>query len=147
MTTLTDGVLRVERDLAKEKGPFSLLALFLREDAPNKWDLVVSAPWTERDKEAALRMISDKVAKVLEPPEVLAISRIVLVEPTSPAVEAINRAFPVEHSVVEVKDSTFFGLEIKHAHIFASARLAPDALQRPPPGKAVRRTRRKAAHS
>lgn len=146
MSTLPDSLLAVEKELAKENGPFSLFALFLREDAPNKWDLVVSAPWTERDKGAALRVISDKMTSLLDPTDLLAISRIALVEPDNPAVETINRAFKVEHGSVEVKDSSFFGMAIKHAHIFASTRVASAVPPQPPAEKTNRRTRRKAAH-
>ena len=32
-------------EAASERGAFTAFALFLREDAPGVWDLVVSAPW------------------------------------------------------------------------------------------------------
>lgn len=145
MNPLVEHLLQVEKALSAEKGAFSLFALLLREDAAEKWDLVVSAPWVESDKEAALRLVSARVREVLSPSELLAVSRIVLVEPTSPAVVAINRATRAEHSTVEVRDSNFFGLAIKHAHIFASVR--PDAAAPPKasPNKALQRTRRKRA--
>ncbi len=146
MNALTDSVLKIEKNLCEEKGPLSLFALFLREDAPDKWDLVISAPWVQKDKELALNLISTKVREFLKPPELFSVSRIVLVEPTSPAVAAINRAFKVQHSAVEVKDSNFFGLAIKHAHIFASANLNNNAPQKRKPNKTTQQKRRKAAH-
>lgn len=145
MNPLVDHLLQIEKVLSAEKGAFSLFAIFLREDATDKWDLVVSAPWVEFDKEAALRLISTRVRKVLTPSELLAVSRIVLVEPTSPAVVAINRAFHVEHSTAEVRDSNFFGLAIKHAHIFASTRQDAAVPSKSLPNKALQRTRRKPA--
>ena len=33
----------VEREVSSEKGDFRLFALFLREDAQDRWDLLVSA--------------------------------------------------------------------------------------------------------
>jgi len=145
MNPLAEHLLQVEKELSDEKGPFALFALFLREDAADKWDLVISAPWVETDKEAALRLISAKVRRVLSPTELLAVSRIVLVEPASPAVAAINSAFRVEHSTVEVRDSNFFGLAIKHAHIFASARQDAAMPAEPSPNKVLQRKRRKPA--
>jgi hypothetical protein len=142
MNDLVNNVLQVERSLSAEKGAFSLFALFLREESVEKWDLVISAPWIETDKEDALNLISSKVREALNLSELLAVSRIVLVEPTSPAVVAINRAFAVDHSSVEVRDANFFGLAIKHAHIFAS-RQQESAV--PSPNRALARLRRKQA--
>lgn len=53
MNSLVEDLLKIEKSLSAEKGAFSLFALFLREDAAGKWDLVISAPWVEADKEAA----------------------------------------------------------------------------------------------
>lgn len=145
MNPLVEHLLHVEKALSAQKGAFSLFALFLREDAADKWDLIVSAPWVEADKEAALRLISTKVREVLAPSELLAVSRIVLVEPTSPAVMAINRAFHVEHTTAEVRNSNFFGLAIRHAHIFASTRQNSAAPRSLTPNKALQRPRRKPA--
>jgi hypothetical protein len=146
MKSFVESVLKIERSLSKERGPFSLFALFLREDAPDKWDLVISAPWVESNKEAALRVVTAKARKLLVPPDILSLSRIVIVDPKSAAVEAINRAFHVEHSRLEVRDSNFFGLSIKHAYIFSSTRV--ETAVAPPPGspnKTVQRSRRKRA--
>lgn len=142
MSSLVESVLRVKKQLSAEKRMFSLFALFLREDAPEKWDLVISSPWVEADKEAALNLISSKVRKVLTPAELLAVSRIVFVDPMSPSVQAINRAFHVEDATVEVRDRNFFGLAIRHAHIFASVRADSTVSARPAPNKSLRRERR-----
>ncbi len=145
MNVLVERVLEVEKALSEHQGAFSLFALFLREDAPEKWDLIASAPWIEVNKEKALRVISDSVRQHLKLPELFAISRIVLVEPASPAVDAINRAFDAHHATIEVQSSNFFGLAIKHAYIFASKRLERLPVKKSAPNKAVQRTRRKAA--
>lgn len=142
MKAPTDALLQVERSVSEEKGPFALFALFLREEAPEKWDLVVSAPWIEKDKGSALRLISERVKTSLTASDLPLISRIVVADPSDPAVDAINRAVKVEHSSVEIKDSTFFGLQIKHAHIFSSKRGSSQA-QQPTPNYALHRTRRK----
>ena len=144
MKAPTDALLQVERSVAAEKGPFALFALLLREEAADKWDLVVSAPWIEENKGAALKLISERIKGSLASSDLPTISRIVIADPSDPAVDSINRAISVEHSVVEVKDSTFFGLQIKHAHIFASNRPAAHARQ-PTPAYALQRTRRKRA--
>ena len=55
MKAFAEKLVPVERQIAAEKGAFLLFALFLREDAPDVWDLVVAAPWIEANKSEALR--------------------------------------------------------------------------------------------
>ena len=109
MKAPTDTLLEIERAISHERGPFTLFALFLREEALEKWDLVVSAPWIEKDRRSALKLLSDRVQASLSASDLLSISRIVLADPSDPAVDAINRTVRVGHSTVEVKDSTFSG--------------------------------------
>jgi hypothetical protein len=145
MRAPTDALLQIERSVAAEKGPFALFALFLREEAPlEKWDLVVSAPWIEENKGIALRLISERIKTSLTASDLLMISRIAIADPSDPAVDAINRAVRVEHSAVEIKDGTFFGQRIKHAHIFASNPAVTQARQ-PTLKYALQRARRKRA--
>lgn len=124
MKDLADKIANVEREIAKEKGPFALFALFLREDAPDRWDLVISAPWAGEDKRETLNYLVAEIKSHLKPEDLISLSRIVVVEPSDEPVRAINRAIDVEHGKVEVKDSQFFGLPIKHAYIITSKRAA-----------------------
>jgi hypothetical protein len=144
MRVPTEALLQVERSISAEKGPFALFALFLREEAPEKWDLVISAPWIEENKGPALKLISERIKTSVAPSDLPIISRIVVADPADPAVDAINRAISTEHSAMEIRDSTFFGHRMKHAHIFASNSAAAVARQ-PTPNYALPRTRRKRA--
>jgi hypothetical protein len=125
MNSFVEHLRDVERSLTAERGAFSLFALFLREDSPGKWDVVVSAPWIGSDLEGALRLMSMKVKVSLKLSEQLAISRVVIVEPDSAEVLAINAAYVIENSVEEVRDAIFFGLAIKRAYILSSVRQEP----------------------
>ena len=51
----------LERDIASEKGEFSLFALFLREDADDKWDLLASASWLEANNRASLAYLVNQL--------------------------------------------------------------------------------------
>jgi len=115
---------KLEASVAASKGAFSLFALFLREDVPDRWDLIVSAPWIT-DQKAALSYLLDRIKTELGPAELTNLSRIVFVEPDDVAVQNLNRAISIEHGSVEVKDSNFFGLPIKHAFIITSKRSEP----------------------
>jgi hypothetical protein len=143
MTTLTDALRKVERSVAKEKGPFTLFALMLPEDKPLEiWDLVVAAPWIEKDRALAMKLLADRVTSSLDSEGLLMISRIVLADPYDPAVDAIGREIKVGRSPVLVKDETFFGYPMKRAHFFA-ARRARARVRRAGSGRASHRPRRK----
>jgi len=120
MKEIVEKLVQAEQEMAAERGSFLLFALLLREDAPDVWDLVVASSWIAKDKADSLRYISDKVRLVLDADELVKLSRIVLIEPDSPALAAFQQAINVEHGVVEIRDSAFSGLPIKHAYLITS---------------------------
>ena len=112
---------KLELDISASRGDFALFALFLREDVPDRWDLIVSAPWVSNEK-AELSYLVDKIKSVLGPNALTQLSRIVFADPTDLEVQSLNKAIRVEHGSVEVIDSNFFGLPVKHAFIITSKR-------------------------
>ena len=108
--------------VSAEKGDFVLFGLFLREEAPDKWDLVVSAPWLEEGKLLALGEFIKKITPIVGEQELLALSRIITLNHDDPNLEAILRAFSVENGSLELKDSTLFGMGIKRAYIIRAKR-------------------------
>ncbi len=125
-----DKFAQLEKSMSEDRGPFWLFALFLREDAPDTWDLLIAAPWTQGKVKEALQYTVEKLKQAFEPSPLTELSRIVVVDKDNPFLEAMNRAMRVEHSVAEVRDSNFFGLQIKHAFIISS--LSP-SLENPVP--------------
>lgn len=112
----------LESGIARERGAFVLFALFMREDAPDRWDLIVSAPWIGSDTRNAVEYLVNQIKSRLDEQDLTSLSRIVVVDPLDAAVQAFNRAVQIEHGGVEVRDSNFFGLPVKHAFIITSAR-------------------------
>ena len=125
---LTQKFAELESRIAEEKGAFALFALFMREDAPDRWDLIVSAPWLGDDKRAAVNYFVAQIKSRLGEQDLTSLSRIVVVDPEDAAVQALNRAIQTEHGSVEVRDSNFFGLPVKHAFIITSKRPPAPAL-------------------
>ena len=119
-----DGFVQLERSVSREKGEFALFALFAREDLPDRRDLVVAAPWVRSQEEGAEYLVQE-IQKLLSSAVLTDLSRIVIVKPSDPPVEAINRAIHVQHGRAEVRDSGFFGVPIKHGYVITSQRLAP----------------------
>lgn len=86
-------------------------------------DVVVSAPWIEKDKKEALTFIAKPIQSKLADSELSNISRIVIVDKSNPALDAVHKAANVAHGAIEIRDSVFFGLPIKHAFLITSQRL------------------------
>jgi hypothetical protein len=127
MRDLLGKFVELERRLSQERGEFALFALFLREDASDKWDLIVAAPWIEGDRKEALAYITTQIQQLFNAEELVRLSRVVLVDQSNPAITTINQAINCQHGQNEVRDSNFFGLQIKHAYIITSQRLNVDA--------------------
>jgi hypothetical protein len=122
ITELIEKFAELESQISAERGDFALFALFMREDAPDRWDLIVSAPWAGGDKRSTVDYFVTQIKSRLGEQVLLGLSRIVVVDPENAAVQAFNRAIRIEHGRLEVKDSSFFGLPVKHAYIITSRR-------------------------
>ena len=122
MRQLVEKLKSLECEISSDKGEFALFGLFLREDAQDRWDLLVSAPWLDAAKKESLEFIVNQLRLSLESEELLSLSRVVLLDADNPVLKAVNRAVKVHHGRVEVKNDKFFGLQIEHAYIITSKR-------------------------
>ncbi|MBF0370639.1 MAG: hypothetical protein HQL52_14400 [Magnetococcales bacterium] len=111
----------MEREISEEKGNLFLFGLFLRENAPNRWDLLVGADWVEADKDAAMTYLVDHLNACLTMDELILLSKVVLITSDNPGLKAIN-ATQVEHGMIEIAGVVFSGLEIKQAYIITAKR-------------------------
>ena len=120
MNEIVEKFASLEALIAHERGDFSLFALFLREDAPDRWDLLVAAPWASQNRDETVEYLVNEIKSHLGAQELINLSRIVVVESHNPKVQEFTKAFPVEHGRLEVWDSIIFGLPIHHAFIITS---------------------------
>ena len=120
MKDIATKLIDIEKKMSEEKGAFNLFALFMREDAENKWDLLVSSKWISKNKPESLKYIASNVQKALTQKELVKISRIVIIDDDNSALGAIHQAISTEHSITEIRDGIFFGLSIQHAYIITS---------------------------
>ena len=114
----------VEKDISEERGGFSFFAVLLREDAPNVWDVVISAPWLPKDKKSSLHYIVKKMRARLHLRDIMKISRVVLLRPDEPSLREIYRQFNFEHECREIRNEVLFGMEMKRGYIITSKRKA-----------------------
>ncbi|OFV94210.1 MAG: hypothetical protein A3H28_08405 [Acidobacteria bacterium RIFCSPLOWO2_02_FULL_61_28] len=120
MNDIAEKFASLEAVVSKERGDFSLFALFLREDAPDRWDLLVAAPWASQKRDETVEYLVNEIKSHLGPQELINLSRILVVEPHDPKVQEFTKAFPVEHGRLEVWDSIIFGLPIRHGFIITA---------------------------
>jgi hypothetical protein len=109
----------VEKNLSESKGQFELFALFLREDSPDKWDLLISADWARNDKKASINIIAEEIRKVLSDQELLMLSRVIILDKNNEALKAMRKEMHVERGLAEISNINFLGLAIKHAYLMA----------------------------
>jgi hypothetical protein len=123
MSTLVDKLRMLEQEITQERGNFLLFALVQREETmPNRWDLLLSAPWFGQDEKATREYLAEKLNTVLSPQEMVQISRMILFPPEDPRLEEVRRKVKrtVSHEDVEISQWTFSDMPVSHAHIVTS---------------------------
>src|SRR5207245_10090210 len=86
------------------------------------WDSHVYAPWAGENKRSVVDYFVGQIKSRLGEQGLTSLSRIVVIDPQDAAVQALKHTIQIEHGRVEVRDSTFFGLTVKHAYIITSQR-------------------------
>jgi len=119
------------KEVAKEKGELSLFGLFLRDEAPNVWDLVVAGQEFEKDQTEMLSYFVRKIKTHFLSDELMSLSRITILDAGNPVLEAILNAMPFGQEKVEFRDEDFNGYEIKRAYIFKAKRPQNNGKQQP----------------
>ena len=120
MINLTERFRTVEKEISDEKASLVLFGLFLREEAPDKWDLVLSADWLTADYFSDLEYVTKKLKTYLDSKEISSISRIILLKPEDSFVRTVNGVINIEHGIAEFEDCHFNDVYIKHAIVITS---------------------------
>lgn len=115
-----DKFVAIKNQLKQENGEFTFFGLFLRDDAPDKWDVLVAAPWAEADSQAALKTVSAAITSSLSASELLRLSRVVILDHDNPMLRAIWAAMKFKDGVGHFVDCNINGLQVRHAYILES---------------------------
>jgi len=119
MNTLTQKMSHIVKYLTDKQGHFKLFALFLRDNSPHNWDVVVSAQWIDKNEQEALKLISQQLTSQLTKNELISLSHIVTIKTNDENLKQIRQFIPVkDNSTAEIQNSSFFGLDIKQAIFF-----------------------------
>lgn len=112
------------REIAAERGAFTLFGIFVRPHPAGACDLVVSAPWLQSDKLAAVAELARLVSAHGGADALTRLASIQTVDDQSPAVEAVLAAVDVDDGEVRIHHPDFFGIDIEEAVIMRARRAA-----------------------
>ena len=102
----------------EEKGIVYLFAFAERENI-DRWDIVLSADWSDKDWSGAVRLIADLLRPRLEPHEKTMIARIAVIPSTDPNMQSLpvglEGVVPADNKRVTVE---LLGSDIRSAFIF-----------------------------
>ena len=118
-----------EKAIASTQGQFVLFVLAEREEAPGKWDLLVSALWLDTNRQGVQQMVN-LLKPYLTESDWLALASITPLAPTVEYVQWIARKYNIQHDNQEVIDTFWDNLFIPRGYIItASPSAAPVAAQ------------------
>lgn len=112
----------VAHNLRERHGPLALFGLFLRDGAPNVWDLLVAAPWlSELSLSDGIKVVAEEVEAQLLLEDRLRLSRIVVLEEEFPVLAAIQETTSVnDPDCVEIRDSEFGGIDFERGYLLVN---------------------------
>jgi hypothetical protein len=112
----------LELTMSSTRGPFEFFGVLLRENSPEKWDLIVAAPWLDPNQRESYQAIADALQAALTRDEFLEFSRIVILEKGNPLLKDLFAMTSCEHGLFELRDLTLSGISIRIIYILTSLR-------------------------
>lgn len=116
---LVERLQTAEKAIASERGPFVLFVLAEREEAPGKWDLLVSAPWLDTSREGVQQMV-DGLKTYLTPADWVQLASITPLPVSMEYVQQIARKYDVQHECQEVIHAFWDRLFIPHGYVITA---------------------------
>jgi hypothetical protein len=125
------------KKIESSNGPLELFGLFLREDSPDLWDLVIAAPWLSPGKRASYEYVAGLLQETLTEEELVGLSRIVILEHGRAVLRSFLESFHNRPGFADVHFVSEGGAVIEKAYIIIARSAASDA--RPEKTKKQRR--------
>ena len=116
---LAEKFCEVEREVARQRGAFTLFGLFELEEMPGNWDIVAAAPWLDISSKR-IHTLVDALDAVFSVKDWKIIATVVPMEQEADFVQAITRKYRLEHQVEEIGNTYVNGLYISHAFLITS---------------------------
>ena len=110
--------------LEKENSPLLICALFLRDDAMGKWDIVLAASWLNPKEMSSYEILSSKLQNFLSDSELMQFSRIVILDQDDPIISFLLELETVKNGGYKELStdvlSEKFNFTIKKAYLLRS---------------------------
>lgn len=131
-TRFADLFVKAARRLADAKGPLRLFALVLRSETRDlvsttdpgrtsgKWDLLIAADWLPENDTKELQWVVQQIRAFSSPKVMQDLSRVVVLPPRHPIVEALAEQTKSADKVVRVPDPDVFGFNVEQAYVITS---------------------------
>ena len=121
----TNVLRKAMREIAANRGNFTLFALLMRADGPGTWDLVVSAPWLESGKLRATSEFVRLLAQSIGEESLQQFSRVLALNSADAPLKFILENIPVEDGEIRIENTDLLGMQIKEGIILRSMRPKP----------------------
>ena len=119
---LVEAFRRVLVRLDREAGPVALLMLLAPDTSGESWTVLCSASGFDRERRSAtLHWLTTALQDALDAKTLHTIRRASVLRTDDPFVQAVNRAFHVTSSAMELFEANVSGFEIPMAILFHSA--------------------------
>lgn len=116
----------VVEDLENEHGELTLFGLFLREEAFEKWDVLVSASWLSPGSLESYTLINSSVQKYIKNENLIKLSRIVILSTDNPFVKKLQETWTGKGQYQLQNAQTFsdaLSFNIKTAYLLKCAKI------------------------
>lgn len=127
----TNVLRKAMHDLAAKRGEFTLFALLMRADAPDTWDLLVSAPWLESGKLKATEEFVRSLAQSIGKESLQQFARVLALGDNDTPVKFILENIPVEDGEIHIRSTDLRGIQIEKAIIFRAMKANPRSSRLP----------------
>jgi len=148
MNEFFEKIKSIGKEIDTEVGGVVLFGVFKPAVAPQRWDVIVSADWVDEDGTPAIYYVAHKLQERLTVDELVSLSRVEALPPSTDFVRSVLDAAHVTGEGVKVEYRAFHGILMAEAYI---AIANPDSRSHAPlpvstaPMSATARNRRAAA--
>jgi hypothetical protein len=118
----------VAKELKADGGPLDLFGLFLREDSPELWDVVVAAPWLKPDERSSFERVARRLREALTNDELAGLSRVVILEHGGAVLRTFLNWFADRVGLVDIYFVADGGAVIRKAYVIHA--LPPESARR-----------------
>ncbi len=98
--------------------PIFFMALILREESCDRWDLIISAQWLSSDYYSDVKYIVENLRRFFSQDEIIKLSNIRLLSPDEPLIKELIETQSISQLCYEFSNITLENTDINKAYLF-----------------------------